>query len=172
MGRAARYHGSLVLSNTRLKRLAPGAGEEVELRSLFPGAMTAIAQQKPDFSGEWTLNRQASALSPAAAAFQSAVMRIDHHEPIFRCQAAYVADGTPVEYTFELRSDRPGLRWDGDALVSTFRTQGPDGEVTISFRYELQEGGRRLQAAEQLRGAGRDQDNVWVFERSGEATAL
>ena len=123
-----------------------------------------IAQQKPDFSGDWTLNRQASTLSPAAAAFQSGVMRIDHREPVFRCQATYVADGKPFEYTFELRSDGPGLRWDGDALVSTFDTQGPDGAVTISFRYELQEGGRRLQAAEQLRGGGRDQDNVWVYE--------
>ena len=61
--------------------------------------MTVIAQQKPDFSGDWTLNRQASTLSPAAAAFQSGVMRIDHREPIFRCQATYVADGKPVEYT-------------------------------------------------------------------------
>lgn len=127
--------------------------------------MTASAQQKPDFSGDWRLNRQASTLSPAAAAFQSGVMRIEHREPSFRCQATYVADGKPVEYAFELRSDGPGLRWDGDALVSTFATQGPDGEVTISFRYELQEGGRRLRAAEQLRGGGRDQDNVWVFER-------
>ena len=71
--------------------------------------MTVIAQQKPDFSGDWRLNRQASVLSPAAAAFQSGVMRIDHREPIFRCQATYVADGKPVEYTFELRSDGPGL---------------------------------------------------------------
>jgi hypothetical protein len=38
--------------------------------------------------------------------------------------------------------------------------------MTISFRYELQDGGRRLRAAEQIRGGGRDQDNVWVFERS------
>ena len=58
--------------------------------------MTLIVQQKPDFSGDWTLNRQASTLSPAAAAFQSGVMRIEHHEPIFRCEATYVADGKPV----------------------------------------------------------------------------
>jgi hypothetical protein len=38
--------------------------------------MTVIAQQKPDFSGEWTLHRQASTLSPAAAAFRAAVIRI------------------------------------------------------------------------------------------------
>jgi len=40
--------------------------------------------------------------------------------------------------------------------------------MTIVFRYELQGGGRRLRAAEQLRGADRDQDNVWVFERAAE----
>jgi hypothetical protein len=37
--------------------------------------------------------------------------------------------------------------------------------MTIAFRYELQDSGRRLQATERLRGGGRDQDNVWVFER-------
>ena len=115
--------------------------------------------QKPDFSGVWRLNRQASALSPAAAAFQTGVMRIEHREPVFRCQAAFVADEKPIEYAFELRSDSPGLRWDGDALVSSFQT----GDVTISFRYELEEGGR-LRAAEALRGGGRDQDNIWVFD--------
>jgi hypothetical protein len=57
------------------------------------------------------------------------------------------------------------LCWDGDALVATWRSGGPDGEVTMSFRYELQDGGRRLRAAEQIRGDGRDQDNLWVFER-------
>jgi hypothetical protein len=51
-------------------------------------------------------------------------------------------------------------------LVFTFRSQDPAGEVTISFRYELEDGGRRLLATEQLRGGGRDQDNLWVFERS------
>lgn len=49
------------------------------------GAMTVIAQQKPDFSGEWKLNRQASTLSPTVArAAQSGVLRIEHHEPRFK----------------------------------------------------------------------------------------
>ena len=87
-------------------------------------------------------------------------------------------DGKPFESKFDLLSNGRGvvtgaggrpivssLRWDGDALVSASQIQGPDGEMTISFRYELQDVGRRLRAAEQLRGAGRDQDNVWVFDR-------
>jgi hypothetical protein len=57
------------------------------------------------------------------------------------------------------------LRWDGDALVATWQIETPNGEMTIVLRYDLQDGGRRLRASEQLRGGGRDQDNVWVFER-------
>ena len=145
------------------------------------GAMTVIAQQKPDFSGEWKLNRQASTLSPIVAPVaQSGVLRIEHREPRFTAHQTIVLDGKPFDSKFELLSDGrevattddrgrrtvSTLRWDGDALVVTWRIQRPDADadVTISFRYELQDGGRRLRAAEQIRGGGRDQDNLWVFE--------
>ena len=142
--------------------------------------MTVIAP-KPDLSGEWKLDRQASMLSPVVApAVRSGVLRIEHREPRFTSHLTIVFDDKPVESKFELLSDGrevaatgdrgqrivSNLRWDGDALVATWRIQGPYGEITISFRYELQDGGRRLRAAEQFRGVGRDQDNVWVFERA------
>jgi hypothetical protein len=137
------------------------------------------ADVKPDFSGEYVLNRPASTLSAIVAPVaQSGVLRIEHHEPKFTAHQTIVLDGKLFESNFELLSDGrevvtdaggrrivSTLRWDGDALVVTWRIHGPDGEVTISFRYELQDGGRRLRAAEQLRGGGRDQDNLWVFER-------
>jgi hypothetical protein len=143
------------------------------------GAMTLNAQQKPDFSGEWTLNLQASTLSPIVApAAQSGVLRIEHHEPRFTGHQTIVLDGKPFESKFELLSDGrevvtdaggrrivSTLRWDGDALVVTWRIQGPDVEMTISFRYDLQDGGHRLRAAEQVRGTDHDQDNTWIFER-------
>jgi hypothetical protein len=146
---------------------------------LLACAMTVIAQPKPDFSGEWTLNRQASILSPIVApAAQGGALRIEHHEPKFGAHLTIVLDGKPVESRFELLSDGrevaathegrrivSTLRWDGDALVVTWRIQVPVGEMTISFRYELQDGGRRLRATEEIRGGGRDQDNLWVFER-------
>jgi hypothetical protein len=143
------------------------------------GTMTAIAQQKPDFSGEWQLNRQASTLSPIVAPVaQTGTLRIEHKEPHFKCHMTIVLDGKPFETKYELLSDGreivgteqgrrivSRLRWDGNTLVATWRVEIPNGEMTISFRYELQDGGRRLQASEELRGGGRDQDNVWVFER-------
>jgi hypothetical protein len=143
-------------------------------------AMTVIPQQKPDFSGEWKLNLQASTLSPIVAPVaQSGVLRIEHREPKFSAHQTIVLDGKPFDSKFELLSDgreaattddRGGrivstLRWDGEALVVTWRIHRPDGELAISFRYELLDGGRRLRAAEQLRGGGRDQDNLWVFDR-------
>jgi hypothetical protein len=132
------------------------------------------AQDKPDFSGEWILNREASTLSPGADAVQSFVWRIEHREPTFRHKATGVIGGDPIEYEYELRSDGPdgdpdtdgaSLRWDRDALVITFRTKQPDVDVVISFRYELVDAGRRLRATEQVRGTDHDQDNVWMFER-------
>ena len=146
---------------------------------VLAGTMTTTAQRKPDFSGEWQLNPQASMLSPIVAPVaQSGTLRIEHKEPNFKCHMTIVLDGKPVETNYELLSDGreivgtqrgrrivSSLRWDGDALVGTWRVEVPNSEMTISFRYELEDGGRRLRASEQLRGGGRDQDNVWVFER-------
>ena len=133
---------------------------------------------KPDFSGEWILNREGSTLSPGADTVQSAVWHIEHREPSFRQKASFAMESGPRDYEFELQSDGPeevfaaedsttacSLRWDGDALVVTFRTTRPDGEMTVSFRNELIDDGRRLRASEQLRGTAWDQDNVWLFDR-------
>jgi hypothetical protein len=155
------------------------SGDTLAALFFVAGVITATAQQKPDFSGEWKLNLQASKLSPIVAPVaQGGVLRIEHHEPRFKAVQTIVLDGKPLDSKFELLTDGREtvtdaggrrvvsiLLWDGDALVVTWRVHGSDGEVTISFRYELQDGGRRLRAAEQLRGAGRDQDNLWVFER-------
>jgi len=141
--------------------------------------MTGTAAPKPDFTGEWQLNRQASALTPAvAAAVQSGTMRIEHREPTFECEMTIVMDGKPVQKKFEMRSDAgevvatqgerrivSHLRWEGDALVATWSVEGPSQKMTISFRYALEADGQRLRAAEELRGSDHDQDNAWVFER-------
>jgi uncharacterized protein (TIGR02246 family) len=132
---------------------------------------------KPDFSGEWILNRQASTLSPGADGVKSAVVRIEHRST-FRYQATFETAGNPLKVEYELQSDgrevaagQPGaqsvssLRWDGSALIYTGRIQRPNGELQIEFRYELFDDGRRLRAVEKLRGGGREQDNVWIFER-------
>lgn len=117
---------------------------------------------KPDFSGEWTLNVEACALSPVVApVVESGSVRIEHREPSVSVHLRITMSGEPVDVRFERPSN-----WEGDALVFTDTVQTPNGELTIVFRYELEEGGRRLRATERLRGPGREQDNVWVFDRA------
>jgi hypothetical protein len=141
-------------------------------------ASSGLTQDKPDFSGEWILNRQASTLSKGADAMQSGVWRIEHREPTFRHKAAFVSASGSREYEYELLTDGrevvsehqggrtvSSLRWEGNCLVVTWRTQRSSGEMTVSFRYELIDGGRRLRAVEQLRGTDHDQENVWIFDR-------
>ena len=130
---------------------------------------------KPDFSGEWVLDRQTSRLSPGASGIDSGVLHIDHREPKCGFRMRMVAGGQPSEHAWEISTDgsevgggglTSRLFWDGDALVFDFRDQTPGQSWTMSWRYELLEDGRQLRATEQLRGAGRDQDNLWIFERS------
>jgi len=137
-----------------------------------------LAQQNPDFSGEWILNRQASTLSPGADTVETGVWRIEHREPTFRHKAAFVMAGGSREDEYELLTDgresvsaheggqtASSLRWQDNALVVTFQTRHSGGEMTVSFRYELIDAGRRLRASEQVRGTDHDQDNVWMFDR-------
>jgi hypothetical protein len=138
-----------------------------------------MAFPKPDFSGEWILDRTASALSPGADAVHSGTARIDHREPGFKYQASFVSDSGTVEVAYELQTDgrevidtgpegttASSLDWDGDALVTAWKFERPDYAMTISFRHELLDEGRRLRATETLRSAGHNQDNVWEFERA------
>ena len=163
------------------ERRAPDNAENGALHVMSATALrTMTAEQKPNFSGDWRLNRQASVLSPTVApAVQTGAIRIEHEDPSFKCQMTIVMNDAPVETKFELLSDGreraatdgerrivSRLGWDGTALVATWRVGPPDGEVTISFRYELQDRGRCLRAAEQIRGGGRDQDSTWVFDRT------
>ena len=115
---------------------------------------------KPDFSGEWTLNVDACALSPVVApAVQRGFARIQQREPTVSVHLSITMNGEPVDVRFERPSN-----WDGDVLAFTDTVPTPHGDLTIAFRYELQDAGNRLRAAERLRGPDREQDNVLVFD--------
>jgi hypothetical protein len=119
---------------------------------------------KPDFSGEYVLDRAASTLSVAgAASVESAHVRIEHQEPRFRSQFTYIfTNGHRFEGAFDLTADEgPALRWDGHALVFTHSSEG----TTMTFRYELIGPENRLRMSEEVRGTDHDQDNVWIFVR-------
>ena len=130
---------------------------------------------KPNFPGEYTLDRSSSVLSTHAAAIVRAVLRIEHDEPRFRCEGKFASASDTVEFTFERFTDgretavsadeRSRCYWGGDALISEDRMGSGDAAMVMTWRYELMTAERRLRATERIRGAGRDQDNVWEFQQ-------
>ena len=141
-------------------------------------AQTVFAQQRPDFSGEWVLNRMASSLAAQSAAVESGVVRIEHREPRFRFERRFVAKGTPVETSYEIATDgseqtradqgitsKARLEWQGMSLLLTVHITTPKGVVNNIVRYELLDGGRALRAVEDVQGAVPEHHNVWVFDR-------
>ena len=132
---------------------------------------------KPNFSGQYILDRDASVLSAAASGMTTAVLRIEHDEPRFYCAAKFSSAADAFEFTFErftddravVVSEHEGSRcyWEQDTLLTEDRMGSPEAPVVMIWRYELADGGRRLRATERMRGGGRDQDNVWEFARQG-----
>ena len=130
---------------------------------------------KPDFSGEYVLDRNASVLGPAASAIVTARMSIAHEDPRFHCSARFASTDDAMEFSFERFTDDREVTnnaagvsrcyWDADTLVSEDQMGAGETPVVMTWRYDLTAGGRRLRATERIRGGGRDQDNVWEFER-------
>ena len=128
---------------------------------------------KPDFSGEWVLNRQASQLTGGASAMESGILRIDHHDPKCGFQIRMKAGSESFERQWESTiSDEitvadggfySRLFWDGDALVFECGSKSAAETWRMLWRYELLDSGQRLRAVEQMRGRG-DFDNTWIFE--------
>jgi hypothetical protein len=129
---------------------------------------------KPDFSGEYVLDRNASALGPAASGIMTARMSIVHDDPRFRCSARFASADDAMEFSFERSTDGDVTTgpllvsrcyWEDNTLVFEDPLQLGAAMAVMTWRYELTAGGQRLRATERIRGGGRDQDNVWEFER-------
>jgi hypothetical protein len=146
---------------------------------ILAGPAAAGAQARPDFSGEWVLNRQGSTLPPPVSNVDSGVVRIEHREPSFSFHRSYLIAGTPREGGYTINTDGSELseagpqglvtlstlRWDGTALVLAMRIKGPGFEATNDVRYELVDGGRRLRATERGRSPMGNHDAVWIYDR-------
>ncbi len=142
-------------------------------------ALLAGRAAKPDFSGEWRLDKARSTFGIAqAAAVESAVVRIAHHEPHFSFSRTFFVGGREDTLSWALTTDgaavtgREGaqsvtsrLDWDADTLVYATRTVTSRGIAGDTVRYALLDGGRTLRAAERFRAPRLSYDNLWIFEK-------
>jgi len=98
-------------------------------------ASIASAQTKPDFSGTWKLNREKSKFARGGP--DGLLIKIDHKEPAFSenwtvstpdgersFQAKYTTDGKETEQEVMGRMAKTSAKWEGDALVIEFKSEG------------------------------------------------
>src|SRR5215211_4920508 len=159
------------LGGSRMRRLVLGVVVVVS-------SVVAIAQQRPDFSGEWKLNRQASVLQAESAVVESGAVRITHRDPAFQFWRSFTVNGQAMTTDYEIATDgreirrsqgpassRSRLEWQGNSLLLIALIDTPRGEVSNIARYELIDGGRTLRIIEDLGGAAPVHHHVWIFDR-------
>ena len=140
--------------------------------------ISAAAQERPNFTGDWTLDLKGSQLHEDYRALERGVVRIDHREPAFTFRRTFVVKGQPFEASYEVttdgrehRSEGPNggetvatMHWEQAALVVHQRISDPKaGQLKNKVRYELIDNGRSLRATEDFDGGGRSHHNVWIF---------
>lgn len=123
---------------------------------LLVGAGALAAQSPPNLSGRWVLLPAESTFGPLPAP-ESRTDLIVHEEPRLVITRATVAQGQEVaaELSYlvdgEPHRNHAGgaelvsrLHWEGATLVMISLANSPQGEVTITDRYELSADGQTL----------------------------
>ena len=71
----------------------------------MPAKLLGWGTVKPNFSGDYVLDRTASMLSAAGSGITTAELRIEHDEPRFYCSARFASATDGIEFTFERFTD-------------------------------------------------------------------
>lgn len=118
--------------------------------------MTASAQTKPNFTGEWTLVADKSDFGPRPKPTKL-VRTVTHNDPVFKSvtvqsgeqgettsEATYSTDGQPAKNTMMGNPVTTTAKWEGSTLVmsSTMSMQGL--EIPIADRIELSADGKTM----------------------------
>jgi len=154
--------------------------------ALLAAAPWALGEERPDFSGEWSLNKEKSRLpAEIMASLQSGVVTIDHRDPTFKFHRVFSVFGQDVAQSIELltngveieraqgeRQATSRMYWEGDVLVLVTRMFASSGEALNTVHYRLKEAGKVLEAEEDFRSPVMNTINLWVFDRRETAPAI
>ena len=132
------------------------------------------AQTKPNLSGTWKLNQEKSKFADGGP--DSLLIKIDHKEPAFAedwamttrsgdhrsFQAKYTTDGKETEQEVMGRTAKTSAKWEGDALVIEFKSEGGSFRRKITLSAD---GKTMTKAATQTRGDGQQSEDTVVFDK-------
>ncbi len=164
-----------------LPRLREHAGAVSVALLLVPGLFQAAPSEKPNFSGEWTLNRAKSEFGPVPGP-DSQIDLVEHDEPVLRIRTKRAHGDRKSEGEWSCRIDEgpckvslvgtslklgSHVRWDGAVLV--FESQGDyDGRtVRMLDRWSLSGDGSVLTIARRLGNQLGEAHQTLVLEKTG-----
>ena len=138
---------------------------------------TAMAQAKPNFSGQWKLNASLSDFGTMTVP-TSLVQQVTHGEPDlkvvttmvgemgeFKVENSYTTDGKECVNKFNNIERRSTLTWAGDTLVIESKMDMGGNAVTVSEKWSLSEDGKTLTIIRHLKGPEGETDIKTVLEK-------
>ncbi len=125
---------------------------------LFLTSCTSPSAQRPNFTGEWVVDKAASKIGIFdISRLEGVSFVIDPREPNFKFDRTWILDGKEQLASYELLTDGKEvtlsnlglgryarLYWEGNELVFVQRIGAVDGDYTDTVRYRLTAGGSRL----------------------------
>ena len=145
---------------------------------LLAAASVAALADKPDFSGDWTLNADKSNLGPMPAP-QSMTRKIDHKDPALTMTQATVG-GPQGDQTMTLKATTDGkettnemmgtpakttAKWDGNALAISLSVDFGGTEIKLMEKWTLDDGGKTLTDNTHIVAPQGEFDMVYVFNK-------
>jgi hypothetical protein len=137
----------------------------------------AMAQAKPNFSGDWKMNPAKSDFGQMPAP-TSMVQKITHNDPDlkvvttsvsergeFTNNLAYTTDGKECTNKGRMGETKSTLKWDGDTLVIESKADFQGNAVTITNKWTLSEDGKTLTVNSHFASSMGEGDSKVVYEK-------
>lgn len=144
---------------------------------LAAATLTAFAE-KPNFTGDWTLNADKSNLGPMPPP-SSMTLKVDHHDPSLTATQTVVG-GAQGDQTSTLKVTTDGkettndmmgqpakttAKWDGDALVIDIGMEVQGTEIKLTQKYSLASDGKTLTNNMHIVAPQGEFDIVYVMDK-------
>ena len=137
----------------------------------------AVAQAKPNFSGDWKMNPAKSDFGQMPAP-TSMTQKITHSDPDlkvvttsvsergeFTNNLAYTTDGKECTNKGRMGETKSILKWDGDTLVIESKADFQGNAVTITSKWSLSEDGKTLTVNTHFASSMGEGDSKIVYEK-------
>ncbi len=140
-------------------------------------SVSAAAQSKPDFSGEWVLNEAASDWGPLPAP-ANFLRKIEHQEPNIKIvttqsgrqgevttELKYTTDGKESINTLRGAEMKGTAKWDGNTLLIEYGREAQGMKISFKEAWNLVEEGKSITIATHIDSPQGQADLKIVLQR-------